>query len=80
MRGYIGRMLRRLAPRTMDNLVYLSKTKENHGGVTQRLHDYERELRELRMEIEELRLESLRVYELYEEIFDEARSASEGSA
>ncbi|MFC7405058.1 hypothetical protein [Georgenia alba] len=73
MKELIGRIARSVAPRTMTNLETITRFDaeyEQHGA---RILMYERELRELRREIDSMRREQRRVVELYDAVFEHAR-------
>ncbi len=83
MKKFLFNAAQRIAPRTVSNLRSLSSLqlsameKEFDQGPARFIH-YERELRNLRREIDELRRDNRRVAELYDVVFEWAhRSAAE---
>jgi transposase len=70
VKNFFGRIARRLAPRTLTNLQRLSGLNEEFDQGPARFINYERELRALRREIDELRRENRRVAELYDVMFE----------
>jgi hypothetical protein len=74
----LGRIARRIAPRTLTNLQRLSGLNEEFDQGPARFVNYEREIRALRREIDELRRDNRRVAELYDAVFEWAhRNAAE---
>lgn len=69
MKRFFLRTANRLAPRTMSNLRQLSALDEEFGEDPSRFISYEREIRELRREIDELRRDNRRVAELYDAVY-----------
>ena len=82
MKNFMTKAATRLAPRTVTNLRTLSALDEQFQQGPARFVDYERELRELRREIDELRRDNRRVAELYDAVFEWAKSnaAARGAA
>ena len=70
MKHLLGKIARRIAPRTLTNLQRLSGLNEEFDQGPARFINYERELRALRREIDELRRENRRVAELYDVVFE----------
>jgi hypothetical protein len=72
MKQFLAKIAQRLAPRTVANLRRLNaldpQLGDGGGGLPQ-LVSYERELRALRREVDELRRENRRVAELYDVFF-----------
>ena len=70
MKQFLANIAQRLAPRTVANLRRLNALDPQIGsdGLPQ-LVSYERELRALRREVDELRRENRRVAELYDVFF-----------
>jgi hypothetical protein len=66
----LGRIARRIAPRTLTNLQRLSGLNEEFDQGPARFVNYEREIRALRREIDELRRDNRRVAELYDAVFE----------
>jgi Domain of unknown function (DUF6752) len=79
MKRLLSSTAERLAPRTVNNLRKLNNLDEefDSSGLS-RLISYERELRELRREVDELRRDNRRVAELYDVFFQWARQNSAG--
>ncbi|MFD1717010.1 hypothetical protein [Georgenia deserti] len=73
MKDAIGRLARRIAPRTMTNLETISRWDSEYEDHGPRIVVYERELRELRREVDAMRREQRRVVELYDAVFEHAR-------
>jgi hypothetical protein len=69
MKQFLASIAQRLAPRTVTNLRRLNTLDPEFDGGLPHLVSYERELRELRREIDELRRENRRVAELYDVFF-----------
>ena len=69
MKQFLGNLANRVAPRTFTNLRRLNTLEPEFDGALTRLLSYERELRELRREVDELRRENRRVAELYDVFF-----------
>ncbi|GAA1710324.1 hypothetical protein GCM10009809_03330 [Isoptericola hypogeus] len=73
MKSYVARIARRVAPRTVRNLEALSDLTADHGEGPLRFVAYERELQDLRREVDALRRDHRRVAELYDVVFERAR-------
>jgi hypothetical protein len=69
MKQFLGNVAQRLAPRTVTNLRKLNTLDPQLGSGLPQLVSYERELRGLRREVDELRRENRRVAELYDVFF-----------
>ena len=69
MKQFLANIVQRLAPRTVANLRKLNHLDPELDRSLPRLISYERELRELRREVDELRRENRRVAELYDVFF-----------
>jgi transposase len=82
VRTFLVKLGRRLAPRTLENLRTLSTLDEQFEQGPARFIDYEREIRTLRRDIDELRRDNRRVAELYDAVFEWARAnaAAQGIA
>lgn len=82
MKSYLARLARRVAPRTVRNLEALSDLTAEEGEGPLRFVAYERELHELRREVDALRRDHRRVSELYDVVFEWARrdAAARGTA
>ncbi|QAV69992.1 hypothetical protein ESZ53_05820 [Salinibacterium sp. UTAS2018] len=72
MERLIGRILNKLAPRTANTIKVLVHSSED-AGLASRIVNYEKEIAELRQEIDELRSDSVRVAELYDLVFERLR-------
>jgi hypothetical protein len=70
MENFFGRLLTRFAPRAATVLTTLIHASEESDGLIPRVLSYENEVRELRLEIDELRKDSLRIAELYDLVFE----------
>ncbi|NNU27907.1 hypothetical protein [Isoptericola sediminis] len=73
MKSFLARIARRFAPRTVENLEALSDLTSDHAVGPLRFVAYERELQELRREVDALRRDNRRVAELYDVVFERAR-------
>ncbi|WP_402466778.1 hypothetical protein [Isoptericola aurantiacus] len=73
MKSYVARIARRFAPRTIRNLEALSDLTADHAEGPLRFVAYERELQDLRREVDALRRDNRRVAELYDVVFERAR-------
>ena len=71
MKQFLANIAQRLAPRTVTNLRRLNTLDPalDGGRGLPRLMGYEREVRELRREVDELRRDNRRVAELYDVFF-----------
>jgi len=76
MKEFIANLTSRIAPRTLGNLRMLEQLNPELQQGPSRFLAYERELRTLRREIDELRRENRRVAELYDVVFDWVREQS----
>lgn len=74
MRNLLSKLLYRLAPRTVSNLQRLERLDPELREGPSRFLAYERELRALRREIDELRRDNRRVAELYDAVFQWAHA------
>lgn len=70
MDNFFGRALARFAPRASRALTVLARASEEEDGLIPRSTAYDKELRALRKEIDELRQDSLRIAELYDLVFE----------
>jgi hypothetical protein len=76
---YLAKAAGRLAPRTMTNIATLNTLDKQYEDGPARFVSYERELRTLRREMDELRRDNRRVAELYDIVFEWAKThAAEG--
>ncbi|GAA4421598.1 hypothetical protein GCM10023169_14610 [Georgenia halophila] len=73
MKDIVGNVVRRIAPRTMQNLETINRWDAEYEDHGPRILMYERELREMRREIDAMRREQRRVTELYDAVFEHAR-------
>ena len=78
VRKWVADRARSVAPRTMSNLEALSRANAEFDGSGPRMIVYERELRDLRREVDSLRREHRRVIELYDAVFDYVRANGAG--
>ena len=76
MKTLLWRLGQRLAPRTTTNLRRLNALDPEFDSSMPRLITYERELRELRREIDEMRRDNRRVAELYDVFFEWAHKSA----
>lgn len=67
MDTYLGRILARLTPRA-------TKAPGDDGDLGRRLVACEAQVRELRGEVDELRMDSLRIAELYDLVFERLKA------
>src|SRR5215211_1992244 len=80
MKRLLSSTAERLAPRTVSNLRKLNNLDDEFDSSDlSRLISYERELRELRREVDELRRDNRRVAELYDVFFQWAHQNAAGS-
>jgi len=79
MKRLLSSTAERLAPRTVNNLRKLNHLDDEFDSSDlSRLISYERELRELRREVDELRRDNRRVAELYDVFFQWAHQSAAG--
>jgi hypothetical protein len=79
MKRLLSSTAERLAPRTVNNLRKLNNLEDEFDSSDlSRLISYERELRELRREVDELRRDNRRVAELYDVFFQWAHQNASG--
>ena len=69
MKHFLAAIAQRVAPRTVTNLRRLNALDPELGRGLPQLISYERELRELRREVDELRRDNRRVAELYDAFY-----------
>ena len=74
MKKLLSTAAERLAPRTLQNLRRLSALDPELDRAIPLLLTYERELRALQREVDELRRDHRRVAELYDAVFEWAHS------
>lgn len=74
VRKWVAARARNVAPRTIRNLEALSRANAEFDGSGSRIIVYERELRDMRREVDALRREHRRVIELYDAVFDYVRA------
>ena len=77
MKKILSTAAERLAPRTLRNLRRLSALDPDLDQALPLLLTYERELRALQREVDELRRDHRRVAELYDAVFEWAHSNAE---
>lgn len=85
MKRRLYALVHRLSPRTFDGLHDLAVARERHGSIAERFdaldpgdlvrarEELERQIAELRAEIDELRSEGRHVAELYDLVFERVR-------
>ena len=73
MKDFLGDLLLKMFPRTVGNLRRLEHLDPELQQGPSRFLAYERELRTLRREIDEMRRDNRRVAELYDVVFQWAR-------
>ena len=79
MKRLLSSTAERLAPRTVSNLRKLNNLDDEFDSSDlSRLISYERELRQLRREVDELRRDNRRVAELYDVFFQWAHQNAAG--
>lgn len=88
MKQRLYALVRRLSPRTFDGLHDVAVARERHGSIAERFdtldpsepartrEELERQIAQLRVEIDELRSEGRHVAELYDLIFERVRDRS----
>jgi predicted nucleic acid-binding Zn-ribbon protein len=79
MKLFLSKVANRVAPRTVANLRTLSALDQEFDQGSARFVNYERDLRALRREIDELRRDNRRVTELYEAVFARAKQDAAAS-
>lgn len=79
MKQAIAKLARRIAPRTVQSLELITRWDAEYEDQGPRIMVYERELRELRREIDAMRREQRRVVELYDAVFDHVRRGDRDS-
>ncbi|MGC0273776.1 hypothetical protein ACO0LV_12370 [Pseudactinotalea sp. Z1739] len=77
MKQKLANLVRRVAPRTVQNLEAITRWDAEYEDNGPRILVYERELRELRREVDAMRREQRRVVELYDAVFEHARGSGE---
>lgn len=78
VRDLMARAVRKVAPRTVRNLEAVGRVSAEYEESGSRLVLFEREVRELRRELDALRRENRRVVELYDAVFDYVRAQPGG--
>jgi hypothetical protein len=73
VKNLITKTAKRFAPRTVRNIKTLSALDESFDQGPARFLSYEREIRALRREIDEIRRDNRRVAELYDAVFEYVR-------
>lgn len=76
VKQFIGKAVRRVAPRTIENLVYVSRVRAKGSDVIEALRVYESDLKDLKTELDEMRRDQRRMAELYDLVFERVRSDS----
>jgi len=66
--------MKRLAPRTVQNLESITRWDSEYEENGPRIVLYERDLRDLRREVDAIRTEQRRVVELYDAVFEYVRA------
>lgn len=74
MKRFLGKTARKIAPRTFENLSYLSKTRSRGPEVMDAIRAYEIEVKQLKTELDEMRRDQRRMAELYDLVFERART------
>ena len=74
MKKLIGKAARKLAPRTVENLNYITRARAKGDDVVDLLREYEAEVKQLKTELDEMRRDQRRMAELYELVFERVRS------
>jgi hypothetical protein len=77
IRHLFSKLSRTVAPRTVENLIFLAKTRSRGSDVIELLRVYEDELQDLKTELNEIRRDQRRMAELYDLVFERARSDAE---
>jgi hypothetical protein len=80
VRKLLARIAPRMAPRALANLRTISSLDQQFDQGPARFIVYERELRALRREIDELRRDNRRVAELYDAVFERAKQDAAASS
>lgn len=71
---WAAEQLRRIAPRTVQNLESITRWDAEYEENGPRILLYERDLRDLRREVDAIRTEQRRVVELYDAVFQFVRA------
>ena len=74
MKQIIGKAARKVAPRTVDNLLFLSRSGVKGNDMVELLRAYQDEIEELKGEMKELRRDQRRMAELYDLVFERVRA------
>lgn len=69
----VGKLARKLAPRTIENLAFLSRSRAAGGDIFELLRAYQEDIQELKLEMNELRRDQRRMAELYDLVFERVR-------
>ena len=72
MREFLRRTARRIAPTAYGKLEALN-TAALRSGDSEKIHELKEEVRELRLQLHELRQDNRRVTELYDLVFERLR-------
>lgn len=78
MKRWVARKVRALAPRTVRNLEAVGRVGAEYEASGARVILFEREVRELRRELDAMRRENRRVVELYDAVFEYVRHQGQG--
>lgn len=79
IRQFLRKAARNVAPRTVENLIFLSRTRSRGSDVIELLRVYEGELQDLKSEMDELRRDQRRMAELYDLVFERVRADAQRS-
>jgi len=74
MKRFINRIVRRFAPRTSENLIFLSRASVKGNDIIEIVRAYDEELRDLKAEMNEIRRNERRMAELYDLVFEHVRN------
>lgn len=73
MKRIINKLIKWLAPRTSENLVYLTRASVKGNDIIDIVRAYDQELNELKAEMNEIRRNERRMAELYDLVFEHVR-------
>ena len=79
IRQFLRKAARNVAPRTVENLIFLSRTRSRGSDVIELLRVYEGELQDLKSEMDELRRDQRHMAELYDLVFERVRTDAQRS-
>lgn len=74
MKNIPGRVVKRIAPRTAENLIFLSHAGKKGNDIVELVRAYSEELAELKAEMNEMRRNERRMAELYDLVFERVRA------